>query len=639
MTLMHPCLRRGLLLTIYGLALGTAAAPVHADADDIAAYYLRYAPQQRAAVEEGVRGLGGRVDYRFPRLDTLAVSLPAAAAPALAGIAHVVFHEPVPEHRLLTQTVPWNVALVQALDVWDADRDGAVDPGAPDGSGMKLCVIDTGIHATHEDFAGVSMSGLSQIRNQDWDEDGNGHGTHVTGTANAVYNDIGVVGAMPGGAELFIVKIFDNNGNFRPGQSNLGAAAQACRDAGASVINMSLGGGFSSTENDIFQDLYDNFGILSVAAAGNDGNDTRSYPASYDSVISVAALREDEQVAEFSQFPESSHDPENPPGNVHWDVVELSAGGYIVPSTWPRGFDHRITVDETTHRGPRIVGTPLGSASGPLVDGGLCRSDDGDGGWSGAVVLCERGEVLFSEKINEVGDNGGLAAVIYNNETGNFLGTCVINNVNNCTTDTPAISLSQADGQTLVTEALGLAADFVSLEENVVPAGGYHFISGTSMSTPGVAGGAALIWGACGGPSGISNKDLRQLLRDSTRDLEGTHPEGSDYGAGWDPVTGWGVLQLADALELALERFGSVCEQQEIDCVQDLVLENETVSTEETFEACNTITVGPDFTVTGTGKAIFRAGQAVILTDGFLVEPGGRVETEIDPSLATAGGE
>ena len=50
------------------------------------------------------------------------------------------------------QVVPWNIDQFQARDVWDANRDGTVDPGAPDGSNMTVCIIDTGIYASHDDF-------------------------------------------------------------------------------------------------------------------------------------------------------------------------------------------------------------------------------------------------------------------------------------------------------------------------------------------------------------------------------------------------------------------------------------------------------------------------------------------------------
>ena len=529
-------------------------------------YYVRYAPGRRGEVEKAVVNAGGKVTHRLPRVESFAVLLPEAAAEALANRAGVALVEPVPEHRLAGQTVPYNIDQYQARDVWDKNRDGTVDPNAPDGSGVKFCIIDSGLYAGHDDFAGVTLSGVSQISGEDWFEDGNGHGTHVAGTANAVHNDIGVVGTMPGGAELIILKVFNNEGAWVGGESNLGAAAETCRDMGANVLSMSLGGSFSTTENNIFQDLYDDDGILNIAAAGNSGDTTRSYPASYDSVISVGAIDRGEEAAAFTQHPESSYDPDNPPSNVHWDVVELAGGGVEVLSTWP-GPPHNLvpqafaTVGGTTHHGDHIEESGFGDVSGPLVHGDLCTSGSGDGSWNDAVVICERGQVAFSEKINEVRSHGGVAAIIYNDREGGFLGTCF----GDCDQPSiPVISLTQTIGQELVANHLGESTNVVTDSGEECTSGecdgGYLSISGTSMATPGVAAGVALVWDACGGPAELTNKQIRQLLRDSARDLTGTHPStGIEYGEGWDQVTGWGLVQLLDAQELGHELYGSVC--------------------------------------------------------------------------------
>jgi subtilisin family serine protease len=64
---------------------------------------------------------------------------------------------------------------------------------------------------------------------------------------------------------------------------------------------MSLAGQISSkTEQAKFDELNAQ-GILSIAAAGNDGNTAFSYPVSYSSVISVAAIDSSKVVASFSQ--------------------------------------------------------------------------------------------------------------------------------------------------------------------------------------------------------------------------------------------------------------------------------------------------------------------------------------------------
>jgi len=50
------------------------------------------------------------------------------------------------------QIVPYGIDMVQARDVWDANRDGTVDAGAPTGSTRTLCIIDTGYYQDHEDL-------------------------------------------------------------------------------------------------------------------------------------------------------------------------------------------------------------------------------------------------------------------------------------------------------------------------------------------------------------------------------------------------------------------------------------------------------------------------------------------------------
>ena len=55
--------------------------------------------------------------------------------------------------------MPYGIDMVQARDVWDANRDGAIDAGAPTGEGILVCVVDSGLFAGHEDFQGVNIVG------------------------------------------------------------------------------------------------------------------------------------------------------------------------------------------------------------------------------------------------------------------------------------------------------------------------------------------------------------------------------------------------------------------------------------------------------------------------------------------------
>ncbi len=504
--------------------LGTPSATAAASRVRV---WVVFQPGMKQEIARTLQKSGAQFHYTFDRLNAFVVTVPEQA---LQGLQHhpgvVEIEEDAPRYLLRRsaiqsytvtmntsgQTVPYGVDMVQARDVWDADRDGIVDSGAPTGSGITVCIVDTGLYVDHEDFAGVNiLGGYSQVGDP-WYEDGAGHGTHVAGTVAAANNDIGVVGVTPGTVSLYIVKVFDNNGNWTL-SSDLVDAINRCADAGAHIVSMSLGGSRKvKTEERAFQNLY-NEGILFVAAAGNDGTSDYSYPASYDSVISVAAVDSSETVADFSQ--------KN-------DQVELAAPGVDVLSTIPWVDVNEVTVDGVTYSGHHIENSARGTASGPLVDGGLC---DTVGDWSGAVVLCERGNITFYEKVSNVESGGGVAALIYNNEPGNFYGTLGDGNSSSII----ALSLSQEDGQYLVTNKLGFTADVVS--NLTKPASGYEAWSGTSMATPHVSAVAALVWSAY---PGLTNVDIRNALDATAKDLG---------EPGRDPAYGYGLVQAYDAIQ------------------------------------------------------------------------------------------
>jgi serine protease len=117
-----------------------------------------------------------------------------------------------------------------------------------------------------------------------------------------------------------VVKIIDNPGWWPFRGSDLIAAIDRCKTAGANIINMSIAGSNSSVaEQQAMQLAYD-AGILLVGASGKGGNADHKYPASYDSVISVAAVDSQDTPWLYSHFN---------------DQVELSAPGVEVKSTTP----------------------------------------------------------------------------------------------------------------------------------------------------------------------------------------------------------------------------------------------------------------------------------------------------------------
>ena len=151
----------------------------------------------------------------------------------------------------------------------------------------------------------------------------------MSGAIAASDNGLGIVGIAPD-AKIHVVKVFDSSGAFVYA-SALVDAAYRCRDAGAQIISMSLGGpDYSTAEAIVLSKLYTKYGILSVASAGNDGNGCNggniayTYPASYENVLSVGAVDSNMAVADFS---------------THNDAVDLVAPGVNIWSTLPMNFD------------------------------------------------------------------------------------------------------------------------------------------------------------------------------------------------------------------------------------------------------------------------------------------------------------
>ena len=111
-------------------------------------------------------------------------------------------------------------------------------------------------------------------------------------------------------------------------------------------------------------------------------------------------------------------------------------------------------------------GTTNGEASAQLAFVGLGKPEDiPEEGLEGKIALIERGEVTFGSKVTQVDESGALAAIIFNNVSGNFRGTL------GGRSQIPAISISQAEGRELrdLIEAGEPVEATVSVKENAIP--------------------------------------------------------------------------------------------------------------------------------------------------------------------------
>ncbi len=131
--------------------------------------------------------------------------------------------------------------------------------------------------------------------------DDEGHGTHVAGTiAQSTNNSIGVAG-IAFNTSIMPVKVLDSRGSGT--YTDIAEGIYFAADNGADVINMSLGGPNASTTLEEALAYAYAKGVTIVAAAGNDGTDSVSYPAAYNAyVIAVGATRYDETLSYYSNY-------------------------------------------------------------------------------------------------------------------------------------------------------------------------------------------------------------------------------------------------------------------------------------------------------------------------------------------------
>ena len=389
--------------------------------------------------------------------------------------------------------------------------------------GQKVCIIDSGLDASNTDFDWNVITGDNDSGTGNWFEHGGPHGTHVAGTVAAADNGIGVVGMAPG-VSLHIIKVFNEAGWGY--SSDLAFAAGKCTDAGANIITMSLGGGgANSTEENAFNTFTDNGGLV-LAAAGNDGNNVRSFPAGYKSVMMIGANDADNNIASFSQFP-SDTVTVGRGRNATTETddgygVEVSAGGVDTLSTFPAGL---ATLSSASVDGGGIDSSAMenvGSASGSTYFMGTAEATDA--GANGKLCIIDRGVISFHDKVANCENSGGIGAIIVNNVAGMLFGT--LGDATTNTTTIPAVGAALEDRAVIV----GASTASVS-----IGASDYGFLSGTSMATPATAGVAALVWSnhpTCTGT------EIRTALKATAED-QGT--------AGRDDFFGYGIVKAKAA--------------------------------------------------------------------------------------------
>ena len=240
-----------------------------------------------------------------------------------------------------SQSTDRDIDAPEAFASWGSPSGGISNLNSPQN---KVAVLDTGIRRTHEDLSQNYIGGYDFISNDNDPSDGQGHGTHVSGTIAAVANTAGVVGANPV-AKLLAVKVLSDSGSGSTAAliEGINYAVQE----GARVLSMSLGYSPGANPGTALRDALSRAGsaeCLSVIAAGNNTNNNDlipTYPGSYPdaSIITVAASNSSDSRASFSNYGLTS--------------VDLYAPGQDILST------HHTSDSAYTYMSGTSMATPL----------------------------------------------------------------------------------------------------------------------------------------------------------------------------------------------------------------------------------------------------------------------------------------
>jgi subtilisin family serine protease len=207
--------------------------------------------------------------------------------------------------------VRWGFDRIRTRQAWQATRGCQT---------VHVAVADSGIDGTHPDLVGRLVPGIDLVEGDGDTNDPNGHGTHVAGIIGATSDDgLGISGVAPG-AMLMAVRVMDAQGEGTVAQVSERIIKAA--DMGVDVINLSIGSREGAQAKQAAIDHALAKGAVVVAAMGNSGSLQAFYPAANRGVNAVAATRQGDVLADYTNY-------------GVW--MTLVAPGTGILSTLPRG--------------------------------------------------------------------------------------------------------------------------------------------------------------------------------------------------------------------------------------------------------------------------------------------------------------
>lgn len=248
----------------------------------------------------------------------------------------------------LQNSAPWGLARISHRNKLSFSTFNKYLYSADGGEGVDVYVIDTGTNVEHVDFEGRATWGKT-VPADDEDVDGNGHGTHCSGTiAGKKYG-------VAKKANIYAVKVLKSNGSgtmsdvvkgvewaaIQHSKKSQEAKKGSRKGFKGSAANMSLGGGKSITL-DLAVNAAVDAGIHFAVAAGNDNKDSCSYsPAAAQKAVTVGASTLADERAYFSNYGKCN---------------DIFAPGLNILSTWIGSKYATNIISGTSMASPHIAG-------------------------------------------------------------------------------------------------------------------------------------------------------------------------------------------------------------------------------------------------------------------------------------------
>ena len=249
----------------------------------------------------------------------------------------------------LEKNAPWGLARISHRDSLSFGTFNKYLYSEDGGEGVDVYVIDTGTYIGHVDFEGRAHWGKT-IPPNDEDADGNGHGTHCSGTIGG--KKYGVAKK----ANIYAVKVLKSNGSgtmsdvvkgvewaalSHDDKVKMAKKGKGKKGFKGSTANMSLGGGKSPTL-DLAVNAAVDIGLHFAVAAGNDNADSCNYsPAAAEKAVTVGASTLADERAYFSNYGKCN---------------DIFAPGLNIRSTWTGSKYATHVISGTSMASPHIAG-------------------------------------------------------------------------------------------------------------------------------------------------------------------------------------------------------------------------------------------------------------------------------------------